>query len=109
MATNRWHVEQIAGVTYTPADDRACITGTGVEVYQVVHSYEMLGRDWQRVRELYHWLAEDQVRAALAFYDANRAFVDDRIAADYVVDVESLWRKYPETRPKAPADAFLPR
>ena len=65
MEPERRTIHRVAGVIYEPLDRRAIIVGSGLEVFEVVMAYEAAGHDWEELREGFHWLTEEQLRAAL--------------------------------------------
>jgi uncharacterized protein (DUF433 family) len=92
-------ITQVPGILFTPIERRARIQGTGIEVFEVIKSYRSVGENWEDLREAYHWLTEDQLRAALTFYAKNRAFVEASLEPDEIGAIEAFWEKYPQTRP----------
>lgn len=63
-----------------PSGRRARIAGTGLNVWEVIATYQSLNRDFGRVRQAYSWLSEAQLRAALGYYAAYPDEIDRRIA-----------------------------
>ena len=90
-----------------PTGRRARIGGTGVDVWEVVATYESVGRTWKRLTEAYHWLSEPQLRAALAFYQCYPQEIDARIRANEMWKPKTVGKRYPFTR--GTADEVLPR
>lgn len=97
-------MRRIPGIIFadSPSGRVARIAGTGIEVYEVVRSYWGLDRDWDELRNAYHWLTELQLRAALAYAEAYPKEIDKRIEADERWTPEEVWLKYPFTRPRKP-------
>jgi uncharacterized protein (DUF433 family) len=73
-----------------PAEVRARILGTGLEVWEVVKTYYEVGEDWHRFQARYERLTEDQLRAALAYAKEHWDVIGTRIAEDYIHVPESL-------------------
>lgn len=73
-----------------PAEVRARILGTGLEVWEVAKTYYEVGEDWHRLRGCYERLTEDQLRAALAYAEQHWDVIQERIAEDYTHVPESL-------------------
>lgn len=61
---------------------RPVIAGTGVDVWEVVASWKALGRDEEKLREAYAWLAPERLRAALGYYRLYPDEIDERIALE---------------------------
>ena len=63
------------------------IAGTGIEVFEIIKSYEVMAHSWGRLRTAYHWLTAEQLRAALAYAHAypdevaSRLRMEDEAAA----------------------------
>ena len=60
----------------------------------------MVNGDWDAVRQTFDWLSEEQLRAALAFCEANPEMTRERIEAEEAINIEDFWRRYPQTAPK---------
>lgn len=86
---------------------RARISGTGLDVWEVVATYESVGRNWKRLSEAYHWLNETQLRAALSYYQCYPEEIDARIRQNESWTPEVLGARYPFTR--RAVDEVLPR
>ena len=78
----------------------ARVAGTGIEVFEIVKSYRELDQDWDRLREAYHWLSEQQLRAALAYAAAYPDEIEAQLAAEDRWSAEAIWTRYPFTAPK---------
>lgn len=63
-----------------PSGRRARIAGTGLDVWEIIATYQALDRDPARLRQAYPWLSEAQLRAALGYYTAYPEEIDRRIA-----------------------------
>ena len=44
---------------------RARVAGTGIEVWEIIATYKSLMQDLKRLKKAYHWLSQEQLRAAL--------------------------------------------
>ena len=58
------------------------IAGTGIEVFEVIRRYEAFDRSWSRLAISFDWLSDDQLHAALAYYDAYPDEVSARLALE---------------------------
>ena len=43
---------------------RARVAGTGLEVWEIVSTFKGVHQDFKRLKKAYHWLTEQQLRAA---------------------------------------------
>ena len=73
---------------------RARVAGIGLEVFEIIHGYETVGEDLERLLEAFHWLKAEQILAALRYYrefpeeidvvlDEMEAMVPPEIQAQY--------------------------
>lgn len=86
-------MEQHPGIAFRGSEwsRRAWVPGTGLDVWEIVAGYKQMGRE-RLVEE--SGLTEDRLDAALAYYEAHRSEVDEKIAEnDQPLD---YWReRYP--------------
>lgn len=78
---------------------RARIAGTGIEVFEVVDVYRAAGRDRNALRRSFDWLNDEQLDAALAYYETYPGEIDTLLDMDEVAALHALWKKHPITRP----------
>lgn len=69
-----------------PAGRRARIAGTGIEVFQIVKTYRAVGEDREKLAEVYHWLAREQLDAALAYAAAFPEEIDARLKQEQALE-----------------------
>jgi uncharacterized protein (DUF433 family) len=62
-----------------PAGRRAVVAGTGLDVWEIVASWQASARDFHQLRQNYPWLSEPQLRAVLAYYEAYPHEIDARL------------------------------
>jgi uncharacterized protein (DUF433 family) len=94
-------MRRVSGIVFADGATgrRARIAGTGLEVFEIIGTYLAIDRDWNELRATYHWLSEEQLRAALAYYAAYPDEIDERIERENAWTIEQVWEKYPFTRP----------
>jgi len=97
-------MRRIPGITFAdgPAGRRARIAGTGIDVFEVARAYDALGRDRAQLAGAYHWLTDQQLRAALAYAEAYPEEIESRLQREDEQTPEAVWTAYPFTRPDAP-------
>jgi uncharacterized protein (DUF433 family) len=76
----------------------ARIAGTGNDVWLIVASYKRMNGDWNRLKRAYHWLNEEQLRAALNYYECYPGEITGRIRANEAITPEAVYTRYPFTR-----------
>jgi uncharacterized protein (DUF433 family) len=92
-------VQQVPGIIYSPLRRRARILGSGLEVFEIIGPYRTVGENFERLREWFHWLSEEQLRAAIAFAEANPEFVNAELA-EMAATEERVREKHRATRPE---------
>ncbi|MGI8552415.1 MAG: DUF433 domain-containing protein [Dehalococcoidia bacterium] len=75
------------------------IAGTGLEVFEIIGVYKAVGGDWQRLRESFDWLSDEQIQAALEYYRLFPDEVDARLAEEDEALIVQFWKEHPETKP----------
>lgn len=83
-----------------PTGRRARLTGTGLDVWEVVASFKALGESWEEFRAAYPWLSEAQLRGALAYYRAYPEEIERRIKSESRWSEESLAARFPALQPR---------
>lgn len=83
-----------------PVGRRPVIAGTGLDVWELIAAWQELGRDYRRLRTAYDWLTEPQVRAALSYYEAYPAEIDDRLARERALTPDESQTSFPFVRPR---------
>lgn len=80
-----------------PTGRRARISGTGLDVWEVVASYISVGRNLKRLKAAYPQLDEPKLRAALSYYECYPKEIDERIAENEAWTPRALRSRYPFT------------
>ncbi|MBI4634990.1 MAG: CopG family transcriptional regulator [Candidatus Rokubacteria bacterium] len=78
-----------------PAGRRARLAGTGLDVWEVIATYRSVDRDTVRLHKALPWVPEPALRAALAYFAAYPAEIDQRIAASERWTMEELKARHP--------------
>lgn len=74
---------------------RARVAGTGLEVWEIVASFKSVKENFQRLKKAYHWLTEQQLRAAVGYYNAYGDEIDRQIERNESWSSEGLLKRYP--------------
>ena len=74
---------------------RARIAGTGLEVWEVIITYRSVNQDFSRLQKAYHWLTEQQLRAAIGYYTAYREEIDEVIERNESWSRETVAKRFP--------------
>ena len=78
-----------------PTGRRARVASTGLEVWEVIATYQSVERDRGRLQQAYSRLSEGQLRAALGYYDAYPEEIDRHRAANERWTKERLFAQHP--------------
>jgi uncharacterized protein (DUF433 family) len=90
-------IRRCPGVTFAdgPTGRRARIAGTGIDVWEFIATFKICGENYDRLKETYHWLSDQQVRAALSFYALYPDEIDERIARNEGLTEEKVLKRFP--------------
>ena len=111
MLTEAIKMRRIPGIAFADGPNRrvARVAGTGLEVFEIVAAFRNVDEDWERLRAAYHWLSEQQLRAALAYAAAYPEEIEERLRAEERWTPDTLWTTYPFMSRGEPNSALLPR
>lgn len=101
LLTEAVKMQRVPGIVFAdgPTGRRARVEGTGIDVWEVITEYRVTGESWDRLREAYHWLSENQLRAALSYYAAYPDEINERLRREEYWTPERVWEKYPFMKP----------
>jgi uncharacterized protein (DUF433 family) len=74
---------------------RARIAGTGLEVWELIQAYRSVDHDFIHLQKAYHWLTEQQLRAAIGYYTAYRDEIDELIERNESWSRETVAERFP--------------
>lgn len=74
---------------------RARVAGTGLEVWEIIATFKSVGQDFVRLKSAYHWLNDQQLRAALGFYTAYKEEIDEQIRRNNSWTRDELSSRHP--------------
>ncbi|MFZ0612469.1 MAG: DUF433 domain-containing protein [Desulfobacterales bacterium] len=90
-------IRRCPGVIFAdgPTGRRARIAGTGIDIWEFVATFKALGERYDKLKETYHWLSDQQVRAALSFYALYPDEIDEKIARNEGLTEEKVLKRFP--------------
>ena len=90
-------MQRCPGIVFTEGTTgrRARIAGTGIEVWEVIATYKGIIKDFKRLCHAYHWLTEQQLRAALGYYALYSEEINNLIRKNEEVTVENFRKRHP--------------
>ena len=77
---------------------RARVAGTGIEVWEIIATCKSLNQDLKRLHRAYHWLSNEQIKAALGYYAAYPGEIDQLIQQNEGWNEEKVKDRYPFMR-----------
>jgi uncharacterized protein (DUF433 family) len=83
-----------------PTGRRAVVAGTGLDVWEVIATWQEGGESHELLRQNYPWLSEIQLRAALGYYQLYPSEIDARLEREARWTPERAWRELPFSRPR---------
>lgn len=95
-------MRRVPGVVFVdgPAGRRAALAGTGLDVWEIIATWQACGRDFGQFRGSYGWLTEPQLRAALTYYELYPREIDARLEREAQWTPERVESELPFTRPR---------
>jgi len=97
-------MRRIPGIVFADEFQRreAKVGGTGLGVWEVIETYQLVHEDWERFKGYYDWLDEFQLRASLTYWRAYPEAIDALIAENASWTEEKLYAVYPSLKPPPP-------
>jgi uncharacterized protein (DUF433 family) len=88
------------GVTFADGvtGRKARVSGTGLEVWEIIATYKSVKNDVERLQKAYHWLTEQQLRAAIGYYSLYRVEIDGQIKQNESWSPKKVLEHYPFLR-----------
>lgn len=82
-----------------PTGRRASVAGTGVDVWEVIAACRRCGEDRERLQDAFPNLDEQQLRAALNYYELYPEAIDRRLEREEELGPEQVYGEHPFMRP----------
>ena len=74
---------------------RARVAGTGLEVREIISTHKSVNKDIGRLQKAYHWLTEQQLKAAIGYYIAYHEEIDHQIERNESWSKDMVVKHYP--------------
>jgi uncharacterized protein (DUF433 family) len=78
-----------------PAGRRARIAGTGIDVWEFIATFKGLGENYNNLKKTYHWLGDQQIRAALSYYALYPDDIEEKIARNENITQQQVLKRFP--------------
>lgn len=81
LLTEGVRMRRVPGIVFGdgPTGRRAVVAGSGIDVWEVIATWQEGGRDLEQLRRNYDWLSEAQLRAALRYYELYSEEIEARL------------------------------
>lgn len=85
------------GVTFADGATgrRARIAGTGIDIWEFIATFKGLDENYDKLKETYHWLSEQQLRSALSYYALYPDEVDAKIKSNEEITQDKVFQRFP--------------
>ncbi|MBW2644555.1 MAG: DUF433 domain-containing protein [Deltaproteobacteria bacterium] len=74
---------------------KARVAGTGLEVWEIIATYIGVKQNVKRLQKAYHWLTEQQLRAAIGYYTVYCEEIDQQIKQNESWSKDTIIENYP--------------
>jgi uncharacterized protein (DUF433 family) len=78
-----------------PTGKRAKIAGTGIDIWEFIATFKGLGENYNKLKEAYHWLSDQQIRSALSYYALYPAEIDEKITRNEDITQDQVIKRFP--------------
>jgi uncharacterized protein (DUF433 family) len=85
------------GITFAdgPTGRRAKIAGTGIDIWEFIATFKGLDENYDKLKKTYHWLSDQQIRAALSYYALYPDEIDKKITTNEDIIQEQVIKRFP--------------
>jgi uncharacterized protein (DUF433 family) len=106
LLTEALKMRRVPGIVMVdgPTGRRAVVAGSGLDVWEIIATWQVGGKDERQLAQHYPWLTQPQVRAALAYYALYPDDIEARLAREHQWTPERVRRELPFAVPR-PSDA----
>ena len=97
LLTEAVKMRRCPGIVFTDgvSGRRARIAGTGLEFWEIISTYKGVNENFKRLQRAYHWLTEQQVRAAIGYYTTYPEEINSQIKLNESWSKETVAKDYP--------------
>jgi uncharacterized protein (DUF433 family) len=97
LLTEAIKMRRCPGIVFTDGvtGRKARVAGTGLEVWEIITTYIGVKQNFKRLQKAYHWLTEQQLRAALGYYAVYREEIDQQIEQNASWSKDTIIENYP--------------
>ena len=78
-----------------PAGRRAKIAGSGIDIWEFIATFKSIGENYDKLKETYHWLGDQQIRSALSYYALYPDEIDEKITRNEDITEAQIIKRFP--------------
>jgi len=85
------------GITFAdgPAGRRAKIAGSGIDIWEFIATFKSLDENYDKLKDTYHWLSDQQVRSALSYYALYPDEIEEKITRNESLTEAQVMKRFP--------------
>ena len=85
------------GITFAdgPTGRRAKIAGTGIDIWEFIATFKGLDENYDKLKDTYHWLNDQQIRSALSYYALYPDEIDKKITHNEEITEAQVIKRFP--------------
>jgi len=85
------------GITFAdgPTGRRAKIAGSGIDIWEFIAMFKSMDENYDKLRETYHWLSDQQIRSALSYYALYPDEIDEKITRNDDITEAQVIKRFP--------------
>ena len=103
LLTEALKMRRVPGIVMMdgPTGRRAVVAGSGLDVWEIIATWQACGGDERQLAQNYPWLTQPQLRAALTYYALYPDEIEARLAREYQWTPERVRRELPFAVPRS--------
>jgi uncharacterized protein (DUF433 family) len=103
LLTEALKMRRVPGIVMVdgPTGRRAVVAGSGLDVWEIIATWQTCGEDERQLAQNYPWLTPPQLRAALTYYALYPDEIEARLAREHQWTPERVRRELPFAVPRS--------
>jgi uncharacterized protein (DUF433 family) len=103
LLTEALKMRRVPGIVMVdgPTGRRAVVAGSGLDVWEIIATWQACGKDERQLAQNYPWLTQPELRAALAYYALYPDEIEARLAREHQWTPERVRRELPFAGPRS--------
>jgi len=90
-------IRRCPGIAFAdgPTGRRAKIAGTGIDIWELIATFKGLSENYNKLKETFHWLSDQQIRSALSYYALYPDEIDEKITRNEDITRQQVIKRFP--------------